>query len=60
MPLTNPPFTYEKGALAFHLRPWTAEELEQALRMKRAAEALARNARPEIQTEKETENADHA
>lgn len=45
-PLTNPPFSYEKGSPPFHLRPWTQEELEQAKRMKEKAEALARAARP--------------
>jgi hypothetical protein len=55
MPLTNPPFTREKGAPPFHLRPWTAPELEQALRMKQAAEALARNAKTETETETEKE-----
>lgn len=38
--MTNPPFMPEKGQPPFHLRPWTADELEQAKRMREAHERL--------------------
>ena len=38
--MTNPPFMPEKDKPPFHLRPWTADELEQANRMLEAHRAL--------------------
>jgi hypothetical protein len=38
MPLTDPPFMPVKGEPPFHLRPWTDEEMEQYLRMRKSYE----------------------
>lgn len=38
--ITDPPFMPQKGESAFHLRPWTPEELAQCQRMLAAADRL--------------------
>ena len=40
---TNPPFMREKGAVPFHLRPYTPTELEQHRRMVNAQEKLRKH-----------------
>jgi hypothetical protein len=55
--LTDPPFMPQKDQPAFHLRPWTPDELAQCRRLIDAAE---RAKRENCQLPKETSNENSA